>query len=421
MTDINRADGQRVESERRRVNTPVIRTKLVPGQTFFEAIKEYVGFDDNSTALLRRFHPMAMGEFPRIIEDFYAAIQRHPGASASITGGAAQIDRLKQTLVNWLHGLLLGPHDEPYFEKRARIGRVHVGIALPQSYMLTAMNRIRVQLADVARDRLSDDAATLVATSRAMHQIMDLELAIMLETYREDLLARNRTTERLATIGQFAAGIGHELRNPLGVIESSVYLLRQHLTRDSPEPRVVRHLDKIAAEVQRSSKTITELLELARNRSPHRQPVGVRALIEAATGDAHLPEGVKLATLTPSNADITLNVDRDQLARVLVNLFINAGQAMGGSGQIVVEASRNDETTMLRVRDDGPGVPAQARPRIFEALFTTKSRGTGLGLALCRRIVEAHGGTIVLEPEDPKRSGACFLIAVPDNDEFPGT
>jgi signal transduction histidine kinase len=386
----------------------------VPGERFFDAIKEYVDFDDRSTDLLRRFHPLAEDAFPRIIDDFYAAIQRHPGASAAVTGGQAQIDRLKQTLVSWLHDLLLGPHDEPYFERRCRIGRVHVRISLPQSYMLTAMNRIRVRLAEVAQKRLAADPVRLVDTVRAMHQIMDLELAIMLETYREDLLAKNRAAERLSTIGEFAAGIGHELRNPLGVIESSVYLLRQHLAKDPSDPRLGRHLDKITAEVQRSSKTITELLELARNRPPRRESVGVRTLVAAAISNAQVPAGVEVTTATDHCADIVLQVDRSQLVRVLSNLFTNASQAMGGTGHITVDAARVDHVTTLRVRDDGPGILPEVRARVFEALFTTQAKGTGLGLALCRRIVEAHGGTIALEPEAPDGAGASFLITVPD-------
>ena len=121
------------------------------------------------------------------------------------------------------------------------------------------------------REHLADDAERAAAQALvAMHQIMDIELAIMLETYREDLLVQATAgAERLATIGQFAAGIGHELRNPLGVMESSVFLLRQRLSQAPMDPKVERHLDKIENEVKRSNKTINDLLELARNRPPN--------------------------------------------------------------------------------------------------------------------------------------------------------
>src|SRR5438105_15785235 len=97
---------------------------LVPGETFFSSIKSYVGFGDASSVALREFHSVAAPHFQRIIDDFYATIEAHPGARTAITGGAAQIERLKGTLVRWLDTLLRGPHDEAYFEMRARIGRM---------------------------------------------------------------------------------------------------------------------------------------------------------------------------------------------------------------------------------------------------------------------------------------------------------
>ena len=106
-----------------------------------------------------------------------------------------------------------------------------------------------------------------------------------------------------------------------------------------------------------------------------------------------------------------LDIDPDQLARVLTNLLINASQAMGGSGHIWIEARREGSRSVVLVRDDGPGVPAELRSRIFEALFTTKAKGNGLGLALCRRIAEAHSGTVTLEPS---QRGASFRISIPD-------
>lgn len=392
----------------------MIRTILVPQQNYLDSLKIYVGFTEESSARLRAAYPVVAPHVPTIIDDFYATIEAHPGARKAITGGAVQIERLKQTLRRWLEELFLGPHDDKYLERRARIGRVHVRIDLPQAYMFTAMNRIRVQAAEVLRQGEKDLAGTLEESLIAMHQLMDIELAIMLETYREDMVSRNRNAERLATIGQFAAGIGHELRNPLGVVESSTFLLRQILGRPSADgtdkridPKVERHLDKISAEVKRANKTINDLLELARNRPPKLQPNDLEATLAGAIAAALLPPGVEVITSIAGNKTAVL--DADQVIRVVSNLLINAGQAMDEQGKIWIDAESDDKNTRIRVRDNGPGVPADLRHRIFEALFTTKAKGSGLGLALCRRIAEAHGGSIVLEPSE---KGASFLLTL---------
>jgi signal transduction histidine kinase len=391
------------------------------GLSFFESLKQYVGFTEASSVALRELHPVAQPAFVAIVDDFYAAIEAHPGARAAITGGPAQIERLKQTLIRWLEVMLLGPHDEAYYQLRARIGRVHVRIALPQAFMFTAVNRIRIHLLDVIAERLAGDPALAHRGATALNQILDLELAIMLETYREDLLVKNRNAERLATIGQFAASMGHELRNPLGVIESSLFLLRQHLgTEVAAAPNVAKHLDRIGGEVSRANKTIHDLLDLARNRPPRRRRTEVRRLVDEALQAAPLPAKVEVkVTATPS--DLAIEVDPDQIRQVLVNLFTNAAQAMTGGGHIEVEAEAlPSAATRVRVRDDGPGIAAEAQHRIFEALFTTKAKGSGLGLALCRRILEAHGGSIELQPS-PVGAGATFVLVVPAPPLAPGT
>jgi two-component system, NtrC family, sensor histidine kinase HydH len=395
-----------VEGQHR--GTPLAFTPPMP-LTFFDSLKQYVGFDEASSAALREFHPIAQPAFMAIVDDFYAAIDAHPEASAAITGGTAQVDRLKQTLIRWLNLLLLGPHDEAYYELRARIGRMHVRIALPQAFMFTALNRIRVHLLDVMRERLVGDPAKTKRVATALHQILDLELAIMLETYREDLLTKNRNAERMATIGQFAASIGHELRNPLAVMESSLFLLRQHLGPDAAaSPNIGKHLDRIAGEISRANKTIDDVLEMARDRPPQRRRTDVRKLVEAAASAALLPDTVAMEVTVP--AGLTVDADPDQMQQVLINLFTNATQAMPAGGRITVIGEAIGATgARLRVRDDGSGIPADARYRIFEALFTTKAKGSGLGLALCRRIVEAHGGSIDLEPST---AGASFTMTI---------
>jgi two-component system sensor histidine kinase HydH len=391
-----------------------LETVLASGESYLESLKGYVGFTAQSSALLQAVQPVVAPHYERIIDDFYARIAEPPGARRAITGGPEQIARLKTTLRGWLDELLRGPHDQGYLQRRARIGRVHVQIGLPQAYMFTAMNRIRVQVAAIIDRALANDPAVREKTLEALHQIADIELAIMLETYREDLEEKTRLSDRLATIGQFAAGIGHELRNPLSVIESSLFLLRQRLSRGGSvsEPAVARHLDKIAAEVRRSTRTINDLLELARNVPPKRRRIVLRTLLDDAITDAHLPAGVDVSL---SVADGVAVLDPDQIVRVLTNLMTNASQAMEGAGHLWIDATQVEGETHIRVRDSGPGVSPALRSRIFEALFTTKAKGTGLGLALCRRIAEAHGGSVTLEPS---AAGACFLLSLPERREY---
>ena len=379
--------------------------------TFFESLKRYVGFDEAASTALRDVHPLVQPSFVSIVDDFYAAIEAHPEARAAIKGGAPQIERLTQTLIRWLDTLLLGPHDEAYHQLRSRIGRVHVKIGLPQGFMFTAMNRIRVHLLDVIRERLTDEPAALERTATALHQILDLELAIMLETYREDLVLKNRNAERLATIGHFAASIGHEMRNPLGVIESSLFLLRQHLGPEAASaPNVAKHLDRIGGEISRANKTIHDLLDLARNRPPHCHRTELRGLVESAAQLSLLPASIEV-TIATDPADLVVYVDPDQIRQVLVNLFTNSIQAMPRGGRIDISGQAlSPSATRVRVCDDGPGIPVEARSRVFEALFTTKAKGSGLGLALCRRILEAHGGSIDL---DSSETGASFVLVLP--------
>jgi two-component system sensor histidine kinase HydH len=385
--------------------------------TFLQSVRDYVGFDDDASAALREAHPLVAPHFGAIIDDFYASIETHPGARAAITGGAAQILRLKRSLLLWIDELFRGPHDEAYFERRSRIGRVHVQISLPQMYMFGAMDRIRVRSLDVLHAASSIAPAASHRMITALHQILDIELAIMLETYREDLLAKNSTAERLATIGQFAAGIGHELRNPLGVVESSAYLVSRRLEQlQISDPSLSRHMEKIATEVRRSTQTINDLLELARSKPLKRRPTDASVFLAQAVSAAQLPPGVQVEVVAPPGT--MLDIDPDQLTRVVTNLLINASQAMAGAGHVWVEARREETKSVLFVRDDGPGIPSEVRGRIFEALFTTKAKGNGLGLALCRRIAEAHAGTVTL---DPSEGGAAFKITIPDRPPALGT
>lgn len=362
----------------------------VPHERFFVEIKQYVGFDEADSAHLRRFLPHAEPHLKRIAQHFYDAILEHPSAHAAITGGDAQVERLKLTLEEWMRSGLTGPHDDAYYQRRCRIGRMHVKIRLPQQFMFTAMNLMRVDFRKVAVDTHEGDAAALLPLHDALDKLFDLELAIMLQTFAEDSESRLRTAERLATIGQLAASIGHDLRNPLGVIESSLFILRKRI---EDNPRATRHLGKISTQVDNCNHIVTDLLELARDRPPKRANVSMATAFEQARESTTVPPEVKFELDVPEGASVA--ADPGLLRQVLVNLITNSIAAFEGKpGTVLFSVREQDGRTTIGVGDDGPGFSDDALGRMFEPLFTTRAKGTGLGLAMVKNVIERHGGTV---------------------------
>jgi len=374
----------------------------------FEGIRRYVGFDARASEVLSELAPLVSGDLPALVDEFYSAIEQDPDARRAITGGPEQVARLKLTLSDWLGSALAGPHDLDWVAARKRIGLVHVRVGLQQRFMLTAMNRVRTGLVRTIQRVYADDAERRSAAERAVHQLLDLELAVMLDSYHEYLSSSIRAHERLATIGQLAASVGHELRNPLGIIESSLFLARQAVKKLGIEdPTLDKHHQRIQKQVGHCSTIIESLMDLARDRPPRRRRQPLLPLIHKALEDLSLATAVEVDV----DASLLIDVDADDLGHVLGNLIANASEAMDGGGTVTVRAGRRQGGTELFVQDNGPGVPLEIRDRIFDALFTTKARGTGLGLALCHRIVVAHGGELELRPSEV---GACFRVWFPD-------
>ncbi|HUB07451.1 MAG TPA: protoglobin domain-containing protein [Myxococcales bacterium] len=385
-------------------------------ESLFAELKRYVDFSPADEAALRALHPAAAPHFQRIAEIFYDRILSHSEARKALEGGESQVGRLKVTLVAWMHGILQGPWDEAYFEQRCRIGRVHVRIALPQHYMFAAMNVMRREF-----QRIIDEAAAgatggapdraqlekLYETRRAVNKILDLELAIMLHTYREDLETKQARNERLSTYGQLMGTIGHELRNPLAVMESSLHILRSRVQDDE---RARKHLDRIAEQVAASNRIITGLLDIIRDAPLGKQPVRLAEVIERAVAETPAPAGA--AVSVSGIAELPeVQGDPDQLRQVFLNLLQNALQALpDGKGHVKLAGARHDGRVEVAVEDDGPGVDPATQRRLFEPLVTTKKKGVGLGLAWVKRIVERHGGTITYEAGRP---GARFVVRLP--------
>ena len=380
-------------------------------ETLFAELKRYVQFDADDEAALAALHPILSPELVRIADVFYARILNHEGARKAPEGGESQVGRLKVTLVAWMDRLFAGPWDENYFDLRCRIGRVHVRIALPQHYMFGAMNVLRHELAQVLERVYQGRPAELGRARRAVDRILDLELAIMLHTYREDLIAQQNRIERLSTFGQLVGSIGHELRNPLGVIESSLYIIK---SRAGSDERMLKHIGRIHEQLGLANSIISGLLDMIRDKPPKRERVTVRALLDGALGSLVIPAEVALK-ISGVDELPELSGDPTQLRQVLHNLLDNALHAVGKTGTVTIQGAVAGGRIELALADSGPGVDPSIRQRLFEPLISAKSSGSGLGLALVKRFIERHGGTITYAPL-PGQPGARFLIQLPLGD-----
>lgn len=255
--------------------------------------------------------------------------------------------------------------------------------------------------------------AQLEVLSRARQQASE-RLAKALDELHATQEAKIRH-ERLAALGTLAASVGHDLRNPLGAIRGAATFVARRLAQgQASDPRVPKFLDLVDREVLACDRIIGDLLDFARDRLPTRQPCPLAPLVAEAV-ELVVPGDVSVETALPEDLPVP-HLDREQFRRVLVNLVQNAVDALGtdrADGRVAVEAARSSrgDSLVVRVRDNGPGLPEEVRARLFEPLVTTKLRGTGLGLAIVSRIVAAHGGTVTAAT--CPGSGTTFEIRLP--------
>lgn len=367
------------------------------------ALKEYVRFDDDAARRLQamgtRMRPYHRG----VVDRFYQAILDDPGARA-VLKSEAQIERLKVSLKEWLEGLFTGPYDQSYLEKRARIGRVHVKVGLEQRYMLAAMNVVRLGLHH-ALSEASEDGFGPFQDHCAIDQICDIELAIMLETYREDyVLKKTAEAESLAVMGRLTAGLAHEVRNPLNAATLQLDVLRRTAARvqdASIRRKIETRTNVVQDELRRLSLLLDDFLNLARARRLEPVRCEVRVLLEEVV-ELRRPEIESQGIEFIEDIDLgscVLVAERDRLKQVVNNLITNAVEAVADCRQSTVRIrSRvlDDGSWEVNVIDNGPGIAPEVAARAFESFVTTKDAGTGLGLAIVKRIVDLHGGTAKL-------------------------
>jgi signal transduction histidine kinase len=217
-------------------------------------------------------------------------------------------------------------------------------------------------------------------------------------------------SERLASIGQLAASMAHELRNPLGVIKNVSYYLSTALGKS--DEKIKKHLGILDQELTTSNKIITDLLDFSSGKVPALQRVDIKRVLKDSLSHVDVPKEIEVADKYVGSLP-KIMADPNQLRSVFLNVFTNALQAMPDGGTLSIKTGKTGDTVSIIFSDTGIGIPEKDLPQVFEPLFSTKSKGIGLGLALSKQIVELHGGSIEVSSKVGK--GTAFTVNLPIN------
>jgi PAS domain S-box-containing protein len=231
---------------------------------------------------------------------------------------------------------------------------------------------------------------------------------------RSDITARKEAEERLreqaalARVGQMAAVVAHEVKNPLAGIKGVMQVLMARRDKADPELNVMAD---VVERIDALNDLIHDVMLFARPRPLRLQELDLEALLEQSIEALKRDPAAAGVRVSARMSGLNLRGDAELLRGAFLNLFLNAAQALDGGGDILVRASMDNGRCRVEIADTGPGVPAAIRQQVFEPFFTTKSRGGGLGLPIARRTVELHGGTLMLEC--PLDGGTLITIELP--------
>ena len=231
---------------------------------------------------------------------------------------------------------------------------------------------------------------------------------------RYDITDRKRSEDRLreqaalARLGEMAAVVAHEVKNPLAAIKGALQVIGGRMPTEGRDRAII---GDIVARVDSLNDIVQDLLVFARPREPHLAPVPLADLVENTAALVRKDPAHAAVAIAVSGTNPVVKIDIDQMRTVFLNLLLNAAQATGGGGRVSVSITADDLAATVAVADNGPGIAPDVRARIFEPFYTTKHRGTGLGLPTARRVVDRHHGTV--EVDCPAEGGTVVTVTLP--------
>ncbi|MEE8373290.1 MAG: PAS domain S-box protein, partial [Dehalococcoidia bacterium] len=312
------------------------------------------------------------------------------------TGNFADTEWIQASHVT-VHGVVVGTVEVCYLEEKQELDE---GPFLKEERNL--INAVAEQVGKTIERRRAEEA--LKQYSERLEEMVE-QRTKELRAAQEQLILK----EKLATLGQLAGGVGHELRNPLGAIKNAVYFL--NMVMEEPERDVKETLDILNREVATSERIISSLFDFGREKPPNQAKVDLNEVIQAVLSRFEIPGNVEVASQLGEDLPVIL-ADPGQLNQVFLNIVLNAVQAMPGGGRLHIKSEESGPGWVaVSFTDTGAGMAAETLLRVFEPLFTTKAKGIGLGLAHSRTLVEGHSGTIGVQSELGR--GSTFTVRLP--------
>jgi len=250
------------------------------------------------------------------------------------------------------------------------------------------------------KTKLKSDLENLIVREKTL-EIQRTQLLYEVEEKSKKLAQ----AAKMANVGQLSSALVHDLRNPLTVIKSTVELIK--LENKNMDEKTSKKITRIENAVKKIAYQIDDVLDFVRETELHLKRVSLSSVIESAISTISIPSTIKIKK---EFRDTTINCDARKLEAVFTNLMTNAIHAMHDNGEVKIKIFDNGENALVKVSDSGPGIPKYDMDKIFEPLFTTSETGNGLGLSICKTIVEQHGG--IIEVSSPP---TVFTLTLPKN------
>ncbi|MBU0717037.1 MAG: hypothetical protein KJ749_02215 [Planctomycetes bacterium] len=384
-----------------------------------DELRIHVRWSSRDAANLRVLGAHSSTLVTRVADGVYEFLAALPGDRAVFLGSVDEVARQRQVFAEWLANLLDADLDAAHFQRARRVGIAHVRSGIGPRHILTGMEIVRQEFDRAAR---ASDLEDVEAKLHSLQKLLAIEQVVMVESYREHYAEKVRRSERsaveerltraehLAEIGQLAASLAHEIKNPLAGISAAIQIIRESMSAENPHRPVIT---EIIGQIKRLDATVKDLLQYAKPVPPRFSEFplaqSMAGILEVLRGEPAL-QGISV-TCRSLPPDVTLYADDAQITQLIINLLLNAAHASRDGGDIELEVHKSADRVELLVKDTGKGMTREVMDQAFEPFFTTKAKGTGLGLPICKRIVEAHGGSIALASEIGK--GTTVTIRLP--------